>query len=290
MNTEDIRLKFALPKGRMADGVVRLLDDAGVELRGGPRDYRPQVNLDGWQTKVLKPQSIVTMLANGSRDLGFTGRDWVEELDADLVEVLDTELDPVRLVAAMPTALASGDELRSRDLIVASEYRQLTTDWMDRRELAGARFVQSYGATEVYPPEDADCIVDNTATGSTLRANGLEIVDELLLSSTRLYANRAAMDDPVRRTEVESFAMLVRSVLDARERVMFEVNVAPDRLDALVDMLPCMRKPTVSPLTGDAGFAVKAAVPRRLLPTLIPDVRAAGGTDVIVTRLDQIIP
>jgi ATP phosphoribosyltransferase len=283
-------IKLALPKGRMFDGVSRLLDGSGVAVRVGPRDYRPEISLDGWGAKLLKPQCIVTMLDNGSRDLGFTGRDWVEELEADLVELVDTGLDPVRLVAAMPEALVRDGGLRRSGLVVASEYRRLTNEWIERRELEDARFVQSYGATEVYPPEDADCIVDNSATGSTLRANGLEVVDEVLRSSTRLYASRAAMDDPDRRDAIESFALLVRSVVDARERVMLEVNVSPERLDQIVDRMPCMREPTVSPLFGDDGYAVKAAVPRRELPRLIPELRNAGGTDVVVTRLDQIVP
>jgi ATP phosphoribosyltransferase len=282
-------VRFALPKGRMAEGVRELLHAAGIDIRLDARGYRPTLSVPGFDTKVLKPQSIVEMLAAGSRDLGFAGADWVAELDADLVEVLDTGLDPVRVVAAAPEALLVDGALPARPLVVASEYERLTRRWIAAQDL-DATFVQSYGATEVFPPEDADCIVDNTATGSTLRANRLAIVDEVMRSTTRLYANPRALADPARRAAIERLALVLESVLAARGRVMVEVNVPPDRLDAVIARLPCMRHPTVSPLHGQAGFAVKAAVPRADLPALIPDIKAAGGTDVVVTDLSQIVP
>jgi ATP phosphoribosyltransferase len=282
-------LRLAIPKGRMYDGVTRLLADAGVHLTQTVRSYRPHISLSGCEVKILKPQSIVEMLHAGSRDVGFAGADWVAELDGSLVELLDTGLDPVRVVAAAPAELAPEGTLPDGPLVVASEYENLTRRWIAER-CPQARFVRSYGATEVFPPEDADLIVDNTATGSTLEANGLRIVDELMASSTRLYANPRALEHPERRSVVDDLVLLVRSVLEARRRVMVEVNVAPDRLEALLEVLPCMRQPTVSQLAGGAGYAVKAAVPRADLPAVIPRLKAAGGEDVVVTRIAQIVP
>ena len=285
-------MRLALPKGRMQEGVHSLLGDAGIRLRAGSRGYRPSINLPNFEVKILKPQSIVEMLHLGSRDLGFAGADWVAELGANLVELLDTGMDPVRVVAAAPSAVARGllgGDRPAKTLIVASEYERLTHAWIERRGLR-ARFVRSYGATEVFPPEDADCIVDNTATGSTLTANGLDIIDELMTSSTRLYGNPIMLEDPARRAIAEDFVLVVRSVIEARQRVMLEVNVAPENLEAVIAVLPCMREPTVSPLHGNRGYAVKAAVPRELLPRLIPDIKAHGGTDVVVTTLAQIVP
>lgn len=282
-------LRLALPKGRMADGVTALLAGAGITTRMDPRGYRPTLSVPGFDTKVLKPQTVVEMLHAGSRDLGFAGADWVAELAGDCVEVLDTGLDPVRLVAAAPEALLVDGRLPRRPLVVASEYERLTRAWIAAQGL-DATFVRSHGATEVFPPEDADCIVDNTASGSTLRANRLAIVDELLRSSTRLYASPRALADPARREAIERFALVLRAVLEARARVMVEVNVGPDRLEAVIARLPCMRQATVAPLHGESGFAVKAAVPRAELPALIPDIKAAGGTDIIVTELSQIVP
>ncbi|HET9387820.1 MAG TPA: ATP phosphoribosyltransferase [Gemmatimonadales bacterium] len=284
--------RIGLPKGRMESGVLTLLADAGIRVRPSARGYRPDVSLPGAEAKLLKPQNVVEMLALGSRDVGFAGADWVAELEADVVELLDTGLDPVQLVAAAPAALLENGRLPrlpDRRLVVASEYERLARGWIRANGLC-AEVVRSYGATEVFPPEDADVIVDNTATGATLEANGLVIVDVLMRSSTRLYANRAALDDPVRRRSIEDLVLLINSVLEARRRVMLEVNASAACLDAVVAVLPSMRQATVAPLFGNGGYAVKAAVPRDLLPQLIPAVKAAGATDVVVSTLSQIVP
>lgn len=282
-------LKLALPKGRMQEGVFRLLEDAGLPVRGDERDYRPRLPSPELDAKILKPRNILEMLHAGTRDIGFAGSDWVQELGVELVEVLDTGLDPVRLVAAAPVVILENGRLPKRPLVVASEYENITRKWIAGREL-DATFVRSYGATEVFPPDDADCVVDNTATGSTLRANGLEIVDELLQSTTRLYANPKSLDDPWKRATIESIVLLLRSVLTARSRVMLELNVDASKLDAVVAVLPCMREPTVSPLRAGDGYAVKVAAPRDCLSKLIPEIRKRGGTDIIVTQPMRIVP
>lgn len=282
-------LRLALPKGRMQDGVFSLLAAAGVQVRLGSRGYRPQLSLPGIDAKILKPQTILEMLHAGSRDLGFAGADWVRELGVDVVELLDTGLDAVRLVVAAPAQILVNGQLPSRPLVVASEFERLTREWIASRGL-DARFVRSYGATEVFPPEDADCIVDITASGDTLRAQNLHVVDEICRSSTRLYANKRALESPAKREAIQRLTLLIRSVLHARERVMLEMNVGADALERLVAILPCMREPTISPLHGGAGYAVKAAVPRKDLPMLIPAIKAQGGTDIVVTQPGQIIP
>lgn len=282
-------VRFAIPKGRMQEEVLRLLRDAGVGVAASARDYRPTISMPGFEVKVLKPRAIVEMLDAGARDLGFAGADWVEEHSADLVELLDTGLDRVRLVAAAPESILDRGRLPDRPLVVASEYERVTRRWIERLQL-DARLLRSYGATEVLPPEDADCIVDNAATGSTLAANTLTVIDELMTSSTRLYASRAAMDDPRTRGAIERFAMLVESVLDARMRAMVEVNVPADALDRVIEVLPCMREPTVAPLRSSTGYAVKAAVPRAQLARIIPAIKERGGTDIIVTTPEQIVP
>jgi len=286
--TSDPPIRFALPKGRMQIGVFALFKDAGIELREGPRNYRPELSLPGFEAKLLKPQSIVEMLHHGSRDLGFAGADWVAELSADLVELFDTGLDPVRLVAATPVQLLHGGELPKRRLVVASEYVRLAAGWASSAGLE-AEVVRSYGATEVYPPEDADLIVDNTSTGSTLAANGLAIVAELMRSSTRLYANPRTLDDPTRRGRIEDLVMLLRSVVEARGRVMVEVNVSADKLESVIEALPCMREPTIAELHGEGGYAVRAAVPRKDLPHVIVEIKRRGGTDIVVTNLSQLV-
>ncbi len=278
-------IRLGLPKGRMQDAVLALMQDAGIRLTFGRRGYRPTLSLEGFDAKLLKPQNVAEMLHVGSRDLGFAGADWVAELELDLVELLDTRLDPVRIVAAAEPRF----DAKAGPFRVATEYRTLTRRWLDAAGFDG-RIVRAYGATEVFPPEDADCIVDNTATGETLRANGLHIFAELLRSSTRLYASHAALDNPVKRRGIEHFTLLVRSVLEARGRVMIEANVPPDKLEAVVAVLPGMGEPTVASLAHGAGFAVKAAVKRAELPLLIPKIKEAGGSDIVVFQLAQIVP
>jgi ATP phosphoribosyltransferase len=289
MITTAMPFRLGLPKGRMENSVLTLLADAGIRVRPSARGYRPDISLPGAEAKLLKPQNIVEMLALGSRDVGFAGADWVAELEVDVVELLDTGLDPVQLVVAAPAALLENGRLPARRLVIASEYERLTRRWIAAREVC-AEFVRSYGATEVFPPEDADVIVDNTATGATLEANGLAIVDVLMRSSTRLYANRAVLEDPVRRRSIDDLVLLINSVLEARRRVMLEVNASAACLDAVVAVLPSMRQATVARLFGNGGYAVKAAIPRDLLPQVIPAVKAAGGTDVVVSTLSQIVP
>jgi ATP phosphoribosyltransferase len=209
-------LRFALPKGRMQPGIERLLADAGLPVKGSDRGYRPSIPLPGATAKLLKPKNIVLMLAAGTRDVGFCGSDLVAELEAEdaVVELLDTGLDPVRIVAAAPVALLEAGELPRRPLVVATEYEALTRAWLDAQSRPGT-VLRTFGATEVFPPEDADLIVDNTATGATLAAQGLVIIDELMRSSTRVYASSAAWADPDRRRRLEDLVLLLAAVLEA---------------------------------------------------------------------------
>lgn len=287
-------LRLALPKGRLQDGVLRLLGDAGVNVTLGGRAYRPSITLENAEAKLLKPQNVVEMLGASARDVGFAGADWALETGASVVELLDTQLNPVRIVAAAPRELldAGGNlprrGLGGRRLVVASEYAEIAQAWIERTGL-DAEVLRTYGATEVFPPEDADLIVDNTSTGSTLSANGLVIVDEVMRSSTRLFASESAASDPGKRARLDELVMLLVSVLDARSRVMLELNVSPKDLDGLLDVLPCMRQPTIASLRGDAGFAVRAAVPKADVATLVPRLKELGGADICISNVSQLV-
>lgn len=282
-------IHLAVPKGRIEAGVSALLADAGIKLRSGPRGYRPVTSVEGFEVKLLKPQNIVEMLAAGSRDVGFAGADWVAEKSAELIELLDTGLDPVRVVGAAPESVLVDGVLPDRHLVVASEMEKLTGRWIADQGL-DATFVHSYGATEVFPPEDADVIVDIAATGETLAANGLVVVDELMRSSTRLYASRNAMESPDKKEAIDGLVLSLESVLEARNRAMVELNVSPDDIERVIEVLPSMREPTIATLHGSSGLAVKAAVPRSDLPGLIPMLKSRGATDIVVSRLEQIVP
>ncbi|MCK5944522.1 MAG: ATP phosphoribosyltransferase [Planctomycetes bacterium] len=289
LSTPPPQVRLALPKGRMNASILQLLADAGMPAQQTGRDYRPRLRNCPFDVKLLKPQNVVTMIDGGSRDLGFAGADWVGELGADVVELLDLQLDPVRIVAAAPEALLTDGALPRRRLRVATEYAGLASAWIEREGL-DASIVRSHGATEAFPPDDADLIVDNTATGTTLQQNGLRIVAELSRSSTRLFANPASYEDQDRRPAIDAFVLLLRSVLAARERAMLDVNVTADQLQAVIDALPAMLQPTVSSLHGGGGFAVRAAVRREQLPALLPELRSRGARDLVVTPVTQLIP
>lgn len=282
-------IRIALPKGRMFDEVTQLLKDAGISIAQSARGYRPNISLPNFTAKILKPRNVISMLNVGARDVGFAGDDWVQETGTELVELLDTRLSPVRLVVAAPTQILQDGKLPDRPLVVASEYPNLAAKWIDDNQL-NATVLTTFGATEVFPPEDADCIIDNTATGATLRANGLAIIDEVLTSSTRLYASVAAMKDPWIKGELQTLVMFLTSVLEARSRVMMDLNVAKDNLQAVVDCLPSMREPTVSPLSDTGWFAVRSAFPRNELMDVIPRLKAAGACDIVTTAAEQIVP
>jgi ATP phosphoribosyltransferase len=283
-------LKLVLPKGRIAASVLDLLAAVGWRVEGTERSYRPRCAVPGVEVKLLKPQNIPTLLALGRHDLGFAGHDWVLEQEASVDEVLDTGLDRVRLVAAVPAEIRERWTSLGRPLVVASEYERLARRFVDRRGLRDAVVLRTHGATEVYPPEDADMIVDNVATGETLRQNGLVEVETILESSTRMLAWPGLRATPARRERVEQLVDLVRGVLLARRKVLLEMNVPADRLDALVKALPAMRSPTVAPLHGGGGYAVKIAVDRDQVRDLVPKIKALGAGDILEYTVAKIVP
>jgi len=173
-----------------------------------------------------------------------------------------------------------------------------------------AEFLRAYGATESLPPEDADIIVDNTATGthcraaqphgtlahtraaptgSTLRANNLHILETITRSSTRLFASKAAVADPAKKAVIDKFVLLLQSVLDARARALVQFNVSGDKLELVLEGLPSMRAPSVTQLKDGTGFAVSTAVPTGQIPELVPVLKAHGATDILVLPIQQLV-
>lgn len=281
-------LRLAIAKGRMFDAIAHLLDDSGYSLRLRERSYRPTCRDPSIEVKLLKPQNIPRLVEIGAHDAAFTGHDWIVESGSDVVEVLDTGFDPVRIIAAAPASIDPA-ELGKRRVIAASEYERSARRWLDGRGYDYV-FIRTWGATEVFPPEDADIIIDNTSTGRTLEENGLRILDELYLSSTRLIASRSALADPVKKAKLDELGTAIKSVLDARGMVMLELNVVEADLERVIAILPAMKRPTVSRLYGDAGYAVKVALKRELLPPLVPRLKAIGGSDIVAYDLRRVIP
>jgi ATP phosphoribosyltransferase len=273
------KLRIVVPKGRIFENVVALLKEAGVAMAYDSRSYRPIASDPEIEVKIMKPQNIPALLELGRHDVGFTGLDWVVETQSNVTELLDLRLDPVKIVAAVPESYEV-EQLKKRKVIVASEYEFIAKQYLDREGFDYV-YLRTYGATEVFPPDDADMIIDNTATGKTLRDNHLKIIAEVMQSSTRFIANTAALSNPFKKSKIDKLLMLFRSILDARNRVMLEMNVSVDNLEKIIAVLPCMRVPTVSPLYAEQGFAVKAAVKKSEVSSLIPLLKELGATDIL---------
>jgi len=281
------KLKMVIPKGRINSKVMTLLNDAGFGVEKAERVYVPHVADSEIEAKIMKPQNIPKLVEFGAHDIGFTGHDWVVETQAEVAEIIDLGFDRVSIVAAIPDTLV-GVDLKSRQIIVASEYERLANQFL-KRENCDFIFMRTYGATEVFPPEDADMIIDNTATGRTLKEHKLNVIHTLMESTTRMIVNEKALLDPWKKEKIEEMRMLFQAVLDARDRVMLEMNVPTDRFESIVKKLPCMRSPTVSPLHGDQGFAVKIAVKKSEVVKLIPLLKKYGATDILEYEFRKVV-
>ena len=281
------KLSVLVPKGRIFENVAKLFSDAGFPIRLTDRTYRPDSGADWLEMKIMKPQNVGDLLELDSHDAGFTGIDWIMESGADVDEILDLGFDRVKIVAAVPQSL-DNEVMKTKKLVVATEYVNLAERWLDK---SGYKYkiLRTYGATEVFPPDDADMIIDNTSSGQTLRDNGLKIIDTILESSTRFVASHSAMSDPYKRNRIEELVMLFRAVLDGRERVMLEMNIPKDCFDAVLNGLPAMRSPTVAPLFGDNGYAVKIAVKRNEVPGIIPRLKKLGALDIVEYDLRKVM-
>jgi ATP phosphoribosyltransferase len=284
------KLRILIPKGRIFENVSRLFSEAGYPVSLADRTYRPVLGpgRDWLDAKIMKPQNVGELLELGSHDAGFTGLDWIRESGADVEEIMDLGFDRVKIVAAIPAGTTEA-EMKKRKIVAATEYISLADAWLKSGSWR-YRLLRTYGATEVFPPDDADMIIDNTSSGQTLRDNGLAIIDTLLESSTRFVASRAAMANPEKRGQIEELAMLFKAVLDGRDRVMLEMNVPKARFQELVAGLPAMRSPTVAPLYGEEGYAVKIAVKKQEVPDIIPRLKKAGAADIVEYDLRKVVP
>ncbi len=282
------KIEIALPKGRLYNEVEKLLADAGLNLTKNERNYRPLICDPEIEVKILKTQNIPRLVELGSQDIAFCGRDWVIEQDADVEEIMDLGFNRVRVVAAIPDELVF-DQLKLQTVRVASEYENISRRYLEALNIDFV-LIKSYGATEVFVPEDADMIIDNTSTGKTLRANNLKIIDELMTSSTCMIANKESLKHPWKSRKIKDIITLIRSAIEGRKRFLIEMNVAGEDLDRLIPLLPCMKSPTVAELYGEQGYAVKIAVEKEKVASLIPFLKENGATDILVYNINNVVP
>lgn len=287
------KLKILLAKGRIYESVYELLNDVGISIHLPERTYFPTTNQKDLAFQVVKPQITSFLLSENKADLGFSGKDWVYEngVEDKVEEIMDLGFDPVRIVAAIPET-KDLETLLKNHVTIATEYQSLSKKWVESKKINGTIF-RTWGTSEgfVQDTEDAmaQILIDNTSTGSSLKANRLKIVDTLMESSTRMYASKEAMKNPQKKQKILELKMLFEAVLNARGRVMLEMNVAKDKFDSLVKGLPSMRSPTVSPLFGDNGYAVKIAVNKCEVPTLLPKLQSLGATDILEYELRKVV-
>ena len=287
------KLKILLAKGRIYESVYELLNDVGISIHLPERTYFPSTNQDDLAFQVVKPQITSVLLAQNKADLGFSGKDWVfeNEVQDNVVEIMDLGFDPVKIVAAIPDS-KDFDKLLSEPLTIATEYQTLSKKWLGDRKIDGTIF-RTWGTSEGFVQDNEDALaqilIDNTSTGSSLKANRLKIVDTLMESSTRMYASKSAWENPEKKQKILELKMLFEAVLAARSRVMLEMNVSKANFENLINGIPSMKSPTVSPLFGDNGYAVKIAVKKSEIPNLLPKLQALGATDILEYELRKVM-
>jgi ATP phosphoribosyltransferase len=238
---------------------------------------------------------IPVYVADGLFDIGITGRDWIEERGADVVSLGElgyskATSNPIRVVLAVADSspYRSLADLAGQKVRVSTEYPGLTSRILAEHGV-DAVVSLSYGATEAKVPDIADCVVEITETGRALRAAGLRVIDTLLVSRTEFVANPAAAADPQKRHAMGQILTLLQGTLEARTKVLVKLNVPADRLEAVVSVLPSMRAPTVSELSGGTGYALETVVPKSDINTLIPALKDEGATDIIELALAKIV-
>ena len=289
-------LTLVLPKGSLEKATMELFEAADLAVqRSSSVAYKATIDdprIDS--VRILRPQEIPGYVADGLFDLGITGRDWVEETGSDVISLGELRYSkatskPIKVVLAVPedSEYRSAADLPA-GVRVSTEYMGITRRYFEARGV-DADIRLSYGATEAKVPDIVDCIVEITETGNALRAAGLRIIDEVLISYTELVANPVAYDDPDKRHAMEQILTLLLGVMEARGKVLVKLNVAAEQLDAVIGVLPAMKTPTVNELYGGAGYAVETVVPKSQINVLIPALKDAGATDLIELTLSKIV-
>jgi ATP phosphoribosyltransferase len=289
-------LSLVLPKGSLEKATLALFDAADLTVRrASERDYHASIDdprID--RVRFLRPQEIPSYLERGLFDLGITGRDWISETEADVVSLGELQYskatsNPVRVVLAVPenAPWQSVSDL-PEGIRISTEFPSLTGRFLAKNGVK-AMVVPSYGATEAKVPDIVDAIVDLTETGSSLRKNGLRILETLLTSYTELVACPDAHADDEKRAAMEDIALLLRGAIQARGNVLLKLNVASGELSAVTQMLPAMSSPTITALAAGDMNAIETVVPKRSVNTLIPALKAAGARDILEIPISKIV-
>ncbi|MBN1489723.1 MAG: ATP phosphoribosyltransferase [Phycisphaerae bacterium] len=291
--TDDERvLRIGIPKGSLSESTIDLFRRAGFALSLSSRGYYPSIDDPEMQCVMFRAQEMSRYVEDGVLDIGLTGHDWVLENSSDVVEVCELVYSkattrPARWVLAVPNESKVNTPEDLAGGIVATELVRVTRRFFESLGV-DVRVEFSWGATEV-KARLLDGIVELTETGSSLRANNLRIVAEILSSTTRLIANRAAFADPWKREKIDSLAILLKGAIEARAKVGLKLNVAKENLQAVLDILPAEKSPTVSPLADGRSVAVEVIVEERVERAMLPKLQRAGASGIIVYPLNKVI-
>ncbi|MCH7877192.1 MAG: ATP phosphoribosyltransferase [Thaumarchaeota archaeon] len=297
------KVRFAIPKGSLEDATFKLLEKSWTKVNRKSRTYRVYLDDPNIVVKMLRPQEIPTLVAEGLYDVGITGKDWVGETNSDVESILDLEYGKIRLVIAFPDKYSykNLDEMiadygkKKKILRISSEYLTTTskflkqsksykkyygskdplivTPWVRLGTNKNVQIHLSFGATEAKPPEDVDAIMDVTETGTTLKQNKLKIVDEVLISTAHLIANKKSLKDPKKREKIFDIVTLMRGAVRARKYFHIYLNVEEKNLKKLLTQMPSLKKPTISPLSEKGWYGVNTVIKKDEFYKLIPKLR-----------------
>jgi ATP phosphoribosyltransferase len=287
------KLRIGLPKGSLQDTTVSLFAKAGFNVRISSRSYYPDIDDDEIECILMRPQEMARYVAQGVIDCGITGLDWVLETGADVEELADLRAPwknygQVRWVLAVKqgSPFKTVQDLEGKR--IATEAVGMTERYLAQHGVkANVEF--SWGATEVKPPLLADAIVDVSETGSSLRANNLDVMDVVLVSTPRFIANKDSRKDPWKRAKIDRMLMLLQGAIAAATRVCLAMNVPRERLDEVLEILPALGTPTISRLADDGWVDVTTVVEEKTVRDLLPKLKEAGARGIIETSLNKLI-
>lgn len=287
-------LKLGLPKGSLQESTLRLFKKAGYHVNVSSRSYYPVFDDGEIESMLIRAQEMARYVEDGHLDCGLTGRDWVLEQNADVVEVAELRyakegFRPVRWVVAVPmdSKIKTLKDLEGKR--IATELVGFTKRFLKSKGIR-AEVDFSWGATEVKPPKLADAIVELTETGSSLRANNLRIVDTLIESTTRFIANKKAWQDKWKRQKMENIALLLKGALAAEEKVGLKMNVPQKSFKKVLSLLSAMHSPTVSTLSDPNWYAVDVIIAEKTVRDIIPKLKSAGASGIVEYPLNKVIP
>ena len=289
-------LKLGLPAGSLQEATADLFRKAGYKITFNTRSYYPAIDDPEIQCTLIRAQEMARYVRDGSLDCGLTGYDWIVENDAagavtELAELIFSKVSrkPVRWVLAVPNDSPVKEPKDLQGKRIATEVVNITRNWLASHGVT-AQVEFSWGATEVKPPRLADAIVEVTETGSSLRANNLRIVCDLLSSTTRFIAHPAAAHDKWKREKMDDLVLMLKGAMAAEGKVGLMMNVRKVDVERVLGVLPALQTPTESPLADPAWMALNTIIDEDTVRHIIPRLKAAGACGIVEYPLSKIIP